>query len=87
MSADDITRESNPECNFVGRWAFVLGPRDSLLVLKALGGRLTTDQDRTDAEALGDRLTLLGESSMGTGWPGLQRAADAVRAKSAKGSA
>jgi len=39
-------------------WRFTLGKRDALLVLKALGGRLTSEESRAAAAELGDRLTV-----------------------------
>lgn len=64
----------------VSLWRFVLGKRDALLVLKALGGRLT-DAEQEQARELCDRLTLLREKGGLDLIGGLTRAADAVRAK------
>lgn len=47
-----------PELGMHITWVFKLSKRDSLLVLKALGGRLSEDE-AADAKALGDRLTVL----------------------------
>jgi hypothetical protein len=40
-------------------WVFQLGKRDTLLVLKALRGRLTDEDEVSAARELGDRLTRL----------------------------
>lgn len=56
---DDDFDGSKAECWLMPTWAFRLGKRDALLVLKALGGRLTSAADIADAKALGDRLTAL----------------------------
>lgn len=47
-----------PELGMHVTWVFKLSKRDSLLVLKALGGRLSEDEV-AEAKALGDRLTVL----------------------------
>jgi hypothetical protein len=86
----DLTGDGEPraEIRFLPRWGFVLGPRDTLLVLRALGGRLgvSGDLDRDERElaeacALGDRLTLLREQQAKQSYIALQRAADAVQSK------
>ena len=38
-------------------WDIQLSPAETRLVLKALGGRLTTEEDRKLAKLLGDELT------------------------------
>lgn len=44
--------------NLLPLWRFTLGRKESLLVLKALGGRLKTEGEIDSAQQLGDRLTL-----------------------------
>lgn len=44
------------ECQMDLRWRLLLEPRDSALVLKALGGRLKPEEV-ADAKALGDKIT------------------------------
>lgn len=53
---DDEAGGPGAECYLVPLWVFRLGKRDSLLVLKALGGRLTS-KEAEEAKELGDRLT------------------------------
>lgn len=54
----ELEPQSKPEVVLHHTWVFKLSKRDALLVLKALGGRLT-DKDAPEAKALGDRLTVL----------------------------
>lgn len=54
----DPPKEEGPQLVMRTSWCFILGRRDSLLMLKALGGRLTA-VEVDDAKALGDRLTQL----------------------------
>lgn len=58
-SRPDEAGEPAPHIELMPMWRFVLGKSDSLLVLKALGGRLTDDLERAQARALGNRLTEL----------------------------
>lgn len=55
--ADELVPEGKSEMHLRPRWVFELDRRDALLVLKALGGRLS-DEEKVLAEQLGDRLTL-----------------------------
>lgn len=80
MTTDTDEFESGPETFMQPTWVFRLGKRDSLLVLKALGGRLS-DDEKAEAEALCDRLTLQRESMIADMLKGLTKAADAVRKK------
>lgn len=76
---DDL--EPSAELQLLPLWIFRLGPADSLLVLKALGGRL--DPARRDggneidqARALGDRLTAMRANQGRRVLAALQRAED-----------
>ena len=66
-------------------WVFRLNKRDALLVMKALGGRLVSDQEQADAAALGDRLTLLRAQCAKEALHGYAKAEEAVRAKESRG--
>ncbi len=57
MSTDDDHGAPGAETYLVPVWVFRLNKRDSLLVLKALGDRLT-DAEVEEAKALGNRLTI-----------------------------
>lgn len=61
-------------------WVFELDKHDTLLVLKALGGRLTPDEVPL-ASDLCDRLTTLRATSAGDSLGGLVRAAEKANAK------
>lgn len=56
---DDDLGGHAPEVALQVSWQFRLGRKDSLLVLKALGGRLVTPEEVAAAKELGDRLTLM----------------------------
>lgn len=76
----DEPLEAGPEIVMHTTWVFKLNKRDSLLVLKALGGRLA-EAERPEAEALDDRLTVL-RAAQGAYYIGsLSKAAEAVARK------
>lgn len=54
---EDQPVDENPHIAFKTRWAFELGSRDSVLVLKCLGGREMTAEEDERARWLCDRLT------------------------------
>ena len=51
-------KEEGPQLVMRTSWCFIVGKRDSLLILKALGGRLS-EADVEPARDLGNRLTHL----------------------------
>ena len=69
---------NKPQIHFKPAWVFELSKADSLLVLKALGGRLTGPAEKDAAKVLCDRLTELraqeGRAYLGS----LERAAEAA---------
>lgn len=52
-------KEIAAQLSLKAMWVFTLDKSDSLLVLRALGGRLKTAEDINAARELGDRLTRL----------------------------
>lgn len=64
MSSADNDDGPGAHVEPIVQWRFMLNKRDSLLVLKALGGRLATDEDRQAARELGNKLTLQRQASM-----------------------
>ena len=62
-------------------WRFTLGKRDALLVLKALGGRLSRPPEIEDALELGDRLTLQRAAAARELMNGLEKAENAALIK------
>lgn len=73
----DKDKDKKAEIHFKPHWVFDLGTRDSLLVLKALGGRLT-EAEEAAAKELGDRLTLLRATAGRQYMESLARAESAV---------
>jgi hypothetical protein len=78
MSHDSDEQNPAPEVSYIPRWSFTLSKRDALLVLKALGGRLT-DHEIKEAKELGDRLTELRQSAGQDYQNSLDRAAHAAK--------
>lgn len=76
----DDNNGPNAHVELLPLWRFVLGRRDALLVLKALGGRLA-EHEVAEASALCDRLTLQRAAAGRDFHNGLERAAEAVREK------
>lgn len=52
-----------PQCDMMVSWRFTVSKRDALLILKALGGRLVSDEEIVEAALLGDRLTVMRANS------------------------
>ena len=61
-------------------WIFEVNKRDALLILRALGGRLTNDDEQEAARLLGNRLTLQRAKLAGELAAGLEINAEAARA-------
>jgi len=40
-------------------WVFEADPEEASLILRALGGRLITEEDKEEAKALSDKLTVI----------------------------
>lgn len=81
QAAQDEGDGPAPHIHLEASWVFRLGKKDSLLVLKALGGRLANDVEEREAEALGDRLTLLREKEAKTLLQAMYIPAEGVRKK------
>jgi hypothetical protein len=77
MSQDFDEINPAPEVSYIPRWSFTLSKKDALLVLKALGGRLT-DVEVKEAKELGDRLTELRQATGQDYQNSLDRAARAA---------
>lgn len=71
------------EIHLMPSWRFLCDAHDTLLILKALGGRLD-ESDTIKARDLGDKLTLERAKQGQQMQDGLERAAAAARAKAGK---
>lgn len=78
--------ERSPHMALRPAWVFEVGTRDATLILKALGGRLDTPDEKEAARNLGDRLTVLRESAGRDFYNPLSRHAErAAEARAADG--
>jgi hypothetical protein len=75
-----LPSEQGPQMHLQPVWIFELGQRDALLVLRALGGRLSTPEETEAARTLGNRLTMQREKLAQGLTKGLEIAAAAARA-------
>lgn len=83
MTDEDDFAGPGAELYLVPVWVFRLGKRDSLLVLKALGGRLQANE-ADEAKALGDRLTVHRANAARDLMAGTERAEAATKARGAQ---
>jgi hypothetical protein len=74
-------REPNAEVMFSPAWVFRVYPKDAALILRALGGRLSSTLDEQAASELCDRLTLMREAAVRDFAGPYIAAAEHVRAK------
>jgi hypothetical protein len=56
---NDDTNEPRAEVLFQPSWVFRVYKQDAELILRALGGRIQSEEDRAACRELGDRLTAL----------------------------
>ena len=70
---------NRPQIHFKPSWVFELNKHDSLLVLKALGGRLNGAVEKEAAKALCDRLTELRLDEGRAYFGSLERADEAAK--------
>lgn len=59
----DLEGGHKPSCDMLVSWRFTVSKQDALLILKALGGRLSNPEEVAKAKELGDRLTTLRAAS------------------------
>lgn len=81
LGEDDESEKHGPEIVMNITWSFRLSKRDTLIVLKALGGRLKPEEVE-EAKALGDRLAVLRAAEGRQALAPLERAVAAMETRS-----
>lgn len=75
FNPDAVDPHISPQTFMRTAWVFELDRRDALLMLKALGGRLS-DEEVVQARDLGNRLTIIRAAAARDALKHLQRAAE-----------